>query len=203
MSLAKQRTIESTLEKGKYQQEIKRDRNSEGSAESSLAGEGGGKVVLSRGRWEVNYLYYLGGRGWGRSVTFPSWGEVNDLSFLGEEEVMSTPLWPCDLSHDAFGVTSPPTWTDRCLWKHNLRSLRNSGGKNGVISYLNFCPVGSTAVKLKRTFLTGNLNRGPPGELCLLYIAACHCIKLWHGLWFMHRWSGRVRWPRSPCVMVG
>ena len=27
-------------------------------------------------------------------------------------------LWPCDLSHDAFGVTSPPPqWTDRCLWK--------------------------------------------------------------------------------------
>ena len=41
------------------------------------------------------------------------------------------PLWPCDLSHDAFGVSSLPlpTWTDRYLWKHNLRSLHYAGGK--------------------------------------------------------------------------
>ena len=26
----------------------------------------------------------------------------------------------------------PQNWTDRCLWKHNLRSLRYAGGKNVV-----------------------------------------------------------------------
>ena len=37
-----------------------------------------------------------------------------------------------DLSHDALHLTTPPpSWTDRCLWKHNFHSLRYGGGKNG------------------------------------------------------------------------
>ena len=35
-------------------------------------------------------------------------------------------------SYVAFGVTPTPpqSWTDKCLWKHNLRSLRYTGGNN-------------------------------------------------------------------------
>ena len=44
---------------------------------------------------------------------------------------MGYPL-PYVLSHDAFDVTYPYPWTERCLWKHYLPSISFVGGKNYV-----------------------------------------------------------------------
>ena len=59
-----------------------------------IQGDGGGVGVC-------------GGGGQGEGIDIPS--PDQDLQPPGPEHL---PLWPWDLSHDAFGVTSPPPWTE-------------------------------------------------------------------------------------------
>ena len=51
----------------------------------------------------------------GRGGGLPSWGDYPGHTW----------------SHLPSGADPPPPhcWTDKCLWKHNLRSLRYAGGK--------------------------------------------------------------------------
>ena len=73
------------------------------------------------------------------------WLGGREVLSRGREVLLSTPPSPpsprpCDLSHDAFGVTPPPPpvhWqNDKHLWKHNLRSLRYVGCNNLVQSFV-------------------------------------------------------------------
>ena len=105
------------------------------------------------------YCPYVGCGG-GGSMTIPSWGgggpiqgKVNDLSFLGE--------WSCSGARDIHLprdhvtypmmhlVSSPPSWTDRCLWKHNLRSLRYAAG-NKVYARSDWATTSAFILEKKR-----------------------------------------------------